>query len=84
MDPECLPIQSDSSRRAACLISLVGSPAKSFPMSTGRLLVGRDAPALVGQIVRIPRFIFFLGGQSGRPDLGLCLILPVDPIFYIP
>jgi len=44
-------------------------------MSTGRFIVGHDAPAQVGQTVRIPRFIVFLGGQSGRPDLGLCLRL---------
>ena len=52
-------------------------------MSTGRLIVGSDAPAQVGQSVRIPgfqdskipRFINFSGGQSGRSDLGLCLRL---------
>jgi hypothetical protein len=55
-------------------------------MSTGRFIVGRDAPAQVGQTVRIPRFIVFLGGQSGRPDLGLCLRLlgPTPTDVFIP
>jgi len=35
----------------------------------------RDAPAQVGQTARILKCINFSGGQSGRPDSGLCLRL---------
>ena len=40
-------------------------------LPTGRLIVGRDAPAQGTQ----SKFFNCSGGQSGRPDVGLCLRL---------
>jgi hypothetical protein len=42
------------------------SRKKNLP--TGRIIVGLDAPAQGKQSA----FNIFSGGQSGRPDLGLC------------
>jgi hypothetical protein len=60
---DCLPI-------VGVLLSKIFISRKIFP-PTGRLIVGRDAQAQSKQ----SGFINFSGGQSGRPDLGLCLTL---------
>jgi hypothetical protein len=43
---------------------------KTF-LPTGRLIVGRDAPAQANS----QPTLYFPGGQSGRSNLGLCLRL---------
>jgi hypothetical protein len=66
---DCLPIVS------VLLSEILKSPATIFKsiktfLPTGRLIVGRDAaPAQANS----QRNHYFSGGQSGRPDLGLCL-----------
>jgi len=50
---------------------------KTF-LPTGRLIVGRDAPAQSKQ----SGFIDVSGGQSGRPDVGICLrLIGLDQLF---
>jgi hypothetical protein len=66
MTCDCLPIVG------VLLSEILSSPAKSFisekkNLPTGRLIVGRDAPAQGKQ----SEFIKFSGGQSGQPDLEL-------------
>jgi|AntAceMinimDraft_1070359.scaffolds.fasta_scaffold86152_1 hypothetical protein len=51
-------------------------------MPTGRLIVGRDAPAQANSQDSV--FINFRVVNLGRPDLGLCLLLDCLSLTFIP